>query len=162
VKYGFIRDHARHWSVTQLCWQLGVQRSAYYDWRNQPGQVIAPRELVLRRRMKALFAASRGSLGSRTMMKNLCQEGFEIGRDRTRRLMQRLNLKVRQKRKYRVTTDSNHSLPVAANVLNREFAPSAPNRAFSHGYHLSVDSAGLDLSGGGDGSVFPTGHRLVH
>src|SRR5680860_847219 len=108
--------------------------------------------------MKALFAASRGSLGSRTMMKNLCQEGFEIGRDRTRRL----NLKVRQKRKYRVTTDSNHSLPVAANVLNREFAPSAPNRAFSHGYHLSVDSAGLDLSGGGDGSVFPTGHRLVH
>ncbi|MBA2491346.1 MAG: transposase [Gammaproteobacteria bacterium] len=92
------------------------------------------------------------------MMKNLCQEGFAIGRDRTRRLMKRLNLKVRQKRKYRVTTDSNHSLPVAANVLNREFAPSAPNRAFSYGYHLSVDSAGLDLSGGGDGSVFPTGH----
>lgn len=131
MKYGFIREHARHWPVTQLCWQLGVQRSAYYDWRNQPGQVISPRELVLRRRVKALFAASRGSLGSRTMMKNLRQEGFEIGRDRTRRLMKRLNLKVRQKRKYRVTMDSNHSLPVAANVLNRAFAPAAPNRAWA-------------------------------
>ena len=73
--------------VKLLCRQLGVQRSAYYDWRAQPGKLIAPEELALRRRMKELFAASRGSLGSRMMMKNLRQEGFEIGRDKTRRLM---------------------------------------------------------------------------
>ena len=78
--------------------------------------------------MKALFVASRGSLGSRTMRKNLNQEGFEIGRERTRRLMKSLGLKVRQKRKYKVTTDSNHKLPVAQNILNRDFSPSAPNR----------------------------------
>jgi len=80
--------------------------------------------------MKELFAASRGSLGSRMMKQNLRQEGFEIGRDKTRRLMKSLKLKVKQKRKYKVTTDSNHKLPVAENVLNRNFSPAAPNQAW--------------------------------
>jgi putative transposase len=122
VKYGFIRNHAGRWPVVHLCRLLGVQRSAYYDWRDRPGKVIPPQELALRRRMKALFRASRDSLGSRTMMKNLREEDFVIGRDRTRRLMKALNLKVKQKRKYKATTDSKHNLPVAENVLNRQFA----------------------------------------
>ena len=64
------------------------------------------------------------------MMKNLHKEDFEIGRNRTRRLMKRLNLKVRQKRKYKVTTDSKHNLRVAKNVLNYESSPSASNQAW--------------------------------
>ena len=113
-----------------LCRMLGVQRSAYYDWIARPDKVIAPEELALRRRMQELFTASRGSLGSRMMKQNLRQEGFEIGRDKTRRLMKSLKLKVKQKRKYKVTTDSNHTLPVADNVLNRDFSPAAPNQAW--------------------------------
>ena len=131
MKYGFIRDQEGSWPVVHLCRLLEVQRSAYYDWRDRPGKVIPPEELALRRRMKELFVASRGSLGSRTMMKNLNQEGFKIGRERTRRLMKQLQLKVRQKRKYKVTTDSKHQLPVAENVLNREFSPSAPNQVWA-------------------------------
>ena len=130
MKYAFIRDQANDFPVQLLCRQLGVQRSAYYDWRSQPCKIIASEELALRRRMKELFAVSRGSLGSRMMMQNLRREGFEIGRDKTRRLMKSLTLKVKQKRKYKVTTDSNHKLPVAGNVLNRDFSPSAPNQAW--------------------------------
>ena len=130
MKYGFIRDHANDYPVKLLCRMLSVQRSAYYEWRAGPCKVIGPEELALRRRMKELFAASRDSLGSRTMMNNLREEGFDIGRDRTRRLMKALQLKVKQKRKYKVTTDSKHKLPVARNVLNRDFSPSAPNRAW--------------------------------
>ena len=60
------------------------------------------------------------------MMKNLRQDmGFDIGRGKTRRLMKSLQLKVKQKRKFKVTTDSNHKLPVATNVLNRDFSSSA-------------------------------------
>jgi len=84
VKYGFIRNHAGDYPVNMLCWLLKVQRSAYYDWRAQPCKVVPQKELALRRCMKELFTASRGSLGSRTMMANLHKEGFEIGRDRTR------------------------------------------------------------------------------
>jgi len=130
MKYGFIRAQAGQYPVNMLCRGLKVQRSAYYEWRARPGKVIAPAELTLRRRMQALFAAARGSLGSRTMMNNLREEGFEIGRDRTRRLMKTLKLNVRQKRKYRATTDSNHALPVAENVLNREFCPQVPNQVW--------------------------------
>jgi putative transposase len=130
VKYGFIRDHTSEYPVTLLCHMLSVQRSAYYNWKAQPCKVIPPEELVLRRRMKALFVASRDSLGSRMMMNNLRDEGFEIGRGKTRRLMKVLQLKVKQKRKFKVTTDSKHNFPVARNVLNRDFSPSAPNQAW--------------------------------
>ena len=130
MKYAFIRDHACRWPVLHLCRLLGVQRSAYYDWRDRPGQVIPAEELALRRRMKALFKASRDSLGSRTMARKLREEGFEIGRDRTRRLMKALSLEVRAKRKYKATTDSKHQLPVAENVLNRQFNPTRPNQAW--------------------------------
>ena len=87
MKYGFIREQANDYPVNMLCRLLSVQRSSYYDWQGRPGKVIPPEALALRRRMKALFAASRDSLGSRTMAKNLRQEGFEIGRDKARRLM---------------------------------------------------------------------------
>ena len=77
MKYAFIRRHAGLYLVTMLC-RVGVQRSAYYAWRGQPSVVIEPQELALRGRMKALFAASRGSLGSRMLMNNLNQEGLHI------------------------------------------------------------------------------------
>ena len=94
-------------------WFISV---TYCDWRDKPCKVIPPEELALRRRMKALFRASRDSLGSRTLAENLREEGFKIGRNRTSRLMKVLDLKVKQKRKYKVTTDSKHQLPVAENV----------------------------------------------
>ena len=130
MKYGFIRAHAGHWPVVHQCRLLGVPRSGYYDWRDQPARVIPPQELALRRRMKELFRASRDSLGSRPLMKNLREEGFAIGRGRTRRLMKVLDLKVKRKRKYKATTDSKHNLPVAENVLNRQFAPQGPNQVW--------------------------------
>ena len=130
MKYEFVKEQASDFPVKILCRMLDVQRSGYYEWRDRPCPVIAPEELVLRRRMKELFTASRGSLGSRMMMRNLRDEGFEIGRERVRRLMKRLNLQVKAKRKYKVTTDSKHAFPVAANVLNRAFAPPAPNKVW--------------------------------
>ncbi len=130
MKYGFIRDQAGDYPVNMLCHLLGVPRSAYYDWRDRPGKVVPPEELALRRRMRALFVASRDSLGSRMMMKNLRAEGFIIGRERVRQLMQVLNLRVKTKRKYKVTTDSKHRFPVADNVLNRQFSPPGPNQAW--------------------------------
>ena len=63
MKYGFIREQSNRYPVKLLCHMLEVQRSAYYDWRAQPGKVIVPQELSLRRRMKQLFVASRDKIG---------------------------------------------------------------------------------------------------
>ena len=130
MKYAFIQRQSTRYPVTMLCRVMGVKRSPYYDWRARGGKVIPPEELALRRRMKALFADSRQSLGSRTMSKKLREEGFEVGRYRVRRLMKKLGLVVKPKRRYKATTDSKHQLPVAENVLNRGFSPEAPNQAW--------------------------------
>jgi putative transposase len=130
VKYAFICKQSAQYPVTLLCRVMGVNRSPYYDWKGRDPDIIPPEELALRRRMKALFAASRESLGSRTLMENLQAEGFTIGRDKVRRLMKILKLTVKQKRKYKITTHSKHRFPVAHNVLNRQFSPQAPNQAW--------------------------------
>lgn len=131
MKYGFVQTHSHTYPVTLSCRILGLQRSGYYDWKCCPDKVIPSAELALRRRMKALFAASRDSLGSRTLSQQLRKEGFAIGRERTRRLMKALHLKVRQKRRFKVTTDSQHHLPVAENVLKRQFNPSGANQVWA-------------------------------
>ena len=109
---------------------MQVHRGSYYDWKRKDAPIIPPEELALRRRMKALFKASRQSLGSRRLVKQLREEGFDIGRYRVRKLMKRLGLKVKQKRRYKITTDSKHHYPVAKNVLNRAFNPAAINRVW--------------------------------
>ena len=63
-------------------------------------------------------------------MENLCKKGFTIGRERTRNLMKSLDLKVKHKRKFKITTDSKHKFSVAENILDRQFNPKGPNQAW--------------------------------
>ena len=72
------------WFISAVCWECSA--APITTGEISPARFSAE-ELALRRRMKELFRASRDSLGSRTLMKNLHEEGFKIGRYRTRRLM---------------------------------------------------------------------------
>ena len=117
--------------MNMLCRAMGVSRSAYYDWRKKPATVITAEELHLYRRAKALFKASRESLGSRELSKKLREEGFQTGRYRTRTIMRKLNLKVTQRVAYKVTTKRKHSDNVADNLLNQNFNPVALNEVWA-------------------------------
>lgn len=110
---------------------MGVSKSAYYEWQARPAVLITCEELHLYRRMKALFETSRGSLGSREMMKKLRKEGIKIGRYRVRRLMKKLSLTVLQRVAYRITTKRKHSDAVADNLLNLHFNPVGPNQVWA-------------------------------
>ncbi len=79
---------------------------------------------------REIFAQSGDSYGSRRMAKALRSKGYSIGRYQAKTLMQRLGLRVRVVKKFKVTTNSKHKLPVAANLLNREFSVSAPDRVY--------------------------------
>lgn len=102
---------------------MRVSCSAYYEWKKRPAKLITAQELHLYRRAKALFKVSRNSLGSRELSKKLREEGFTIGRYATRTLMRKLNLTVRQRVKYKVTTKRKPSDSVAVNLLNQQFNP---------------------------------------
>ncbi|WP_140414268.1 IS3 family transposase, partial [Bathymodiolus platifrons methanotrophic gill symbiont] len=88
--------------MNQLCRIMQVSPSAYYAWLKRPAKLITGEELHLHRRAKALFIESRESLGSRQLMNALRTEGFQIGRYKTRSLMRRLKLTVKQRVPYKV------------------------------------------------------------
>jgi len=82
--------------------------------------------------------ASHQSYGSRRLVTAMANAGLRIGRYKVRRLMRQAVLKPVWKRKFVHTADSKHGLPVAANVLNRQFNPAAPNLA----YHFVISLIG--------------------
>ena len=110
---------------------VGVSQSGYYAWVKRSATLISADELNLYRRAKTLFNASRQSLGSRELMKKLREEGFNIGRHRTKTLMRKLGLKVTQRLAYKVTTKRKHSDRVADNLLNQNFNPVGPNQVWA-------------------------------
>ncbi len=125
MRHRFVYQQSQVYPVIVLCSVKQVIRSAYYVWLKRPAKLITADEQHLYRRMKALFVASRDSLGSGELSKKLREEGFVIGRYRTRTLMRKFHLKVQQRVKYKVTTKRKHSDAVADNLLNQNFNPVA-------------------------------------
>lgn len=114
-------------SISHACRLLQVSRSGYYAHRRtKPGA----KRLQEQTHVKAAFTASGASYGSRRVMHALRQQGLHIGRYRVRALMREAGLRTSWKRKFVSTTDSRHTLPVAENVLDRQFDVGEPNRAW--------------------------------
>jgi putative transposase len=109
---------------------MEVNRSGYYKYlQRKPNQkdMLEKRLLV---EVKALTKESQNSYGSRMMAKNLQAKGYWVGRYAARTLMRKAGIECKQRRRYRITTQSKHDFVVAKNVLNREFSVSAPNRVW--------------------------------
>lgn len=115
--------------VTVLCAVMRVSRSGFYDYLNRDTSENnkGSGEAALINRIKEIFAEYRASCGSRRMVKHLLNEGYQIGRYKVRRIMRQLGLIAKTPTRFKLTTDSKHSLPVAANVLDRKFDVESPN-----------------------------------
>lgn len=109
---------------------MRVSRSAYYDWQSADHGPDTE-EIRVKNKIQQLFEMSRKTYGSRRLTKALNDEGYDIGRFKVRRLMEQLKLEVRYPKRFRVTTDSNHSMAVAPNALNRQFNPTSPNQVWT-------------------------------
>lgn len=114
-----------------LCSVMKVSRSAYYSFLRQGAVIITAKELRLYRLTRKLFNDSRASLGSRQLAKQLRKEGFNVGRYKVIRLMKKLNLRVKQRVSYKITTKRKHSDAVADNVLQQQFNPPCANMAWA-------------------------------
>ncbi|WP_440866108.1 IS3 family transposase [Symbiopectobacterium purcellii] len=109
---------------------MRVTASAWYAWRKKPAEPLQ-KDVEVRVRLKALFAASRQGAGSRTLVKRLRGEGIIISRWRVRKLMQEEGLVCRQRRTYKVTTKPRPGAEVAPNLLNQNFNPPGPNQVWA-------------------------------
>lgn len=131
MKYHFIDRHRQSYPVRLLCRVMNVGESAFYAWNARPAKIITTGELHLYRRAKALFKASRGSLGSLELAKNLNREGLQVTRHRVRMVMHQLGLKATQRVAYKVAAKRKHNDRVAVNLLNQQFNPLEPNQAWA-------------------------------
>jgi transposase InsO family protein len=117
-----------HFPVEAMSRILKVSRSGFYAWLRRAPSRRQREDERLKVAIKAAHQRSRETYGVRRLQPELAADGFPAGRDRIDRLRKSLGLRCRQKRKFKATTNSNHSLPVADNLLNQTFTPSAPNQ----------------------------------
>ena len=111
---------------------MQVSRSSFYQYQNHCcAREKEPLQTPLEARIKVVFEQSKATYGSRRMREKLRSEGHRIGRYRVRSLMRKLGLKVKKTKRYKVTTDSRHSFPVAPNLLDRQFEVGAPNTVWT-------------------------------
>lgn len=105
-----------------MCQCMKVSRNAYYSWLRSNGSESIPTSVqLLERKIKTIFEKSRKIYGSRRIQKKLEREGLIYSRSYIALLMKRMGLKSILRRKYVVTTDSDHSFKTADNVLDRNF-----------------------------------------
>ena len=113
--------------MNALCRVLGVSRSGFYNWCYRARKKRSKEDNKLIVLVRQLHREADATYGTRRMAKALSAHGISCGRCRARTLMRLAEVRVKSKKKFRVTTDSNHNLPVAPNLLNRQFNVSKPN-----------------------------------
>lgn len=114
-----------------MCKILKVDRSSYYHWINN-GSKLEKIDKDLCNLVGVVFFNSRRTYGTRRIKSNLLQNyGFIVSRRRITKVMKYLNISVKMKRRYKInTTDSNHDLPIAKNLINRDFYASYANEKY--------------------------------
>ena len=130
MRFAFIEAQKAEFPITQMCTVLQVSCSGFYAWRSRP---MAPRHQQDQRlgvEVAAIHAEKRCRYGSPRIHRELRDKGHCTSRKRVARLMVEQGLRARHKRRFRTTTDSRHGLPVADNVLRRDFTVAQPNLAW--------------------------------
>ena len=131
MKFQFIDAAKESFPVTRLCQVVEVSQSGYFAWRSRPASPRQREDLVLLAHIRSAFTRSHETYGSPRMTRELQDEGLTVGRRRTARLMRENGLKARQKRRFKRTTDSHHSFPVAPNLLEQDFSAEGPNEKWA-------------------------------
>ena len=135
MKYAFIERNRHHWPISVLCEVLEVSPSGFHQRRQRAERDRPHRSRVsndaLLAHIKAIHTQVKGEYGWPRMWKELLARGVRVGKERVRKLMAQHGVRARHKRKYIATTNSNHGLPVAPNLLERNFTATAPNQVWT-------------------------------
>ena len=131
MRFRLIEDYRDVWPVRVMCDALSVSPSGFYAWRSRPesSRKIANRELLAD--IRRVHGQHRERYGAPRIHAELRAEGHTVSRKRVARVMRRHGIRARPSRRFRVcTTDSNHSLPVAENLLDQNFVADRPDQVW--------------------------------
>ena len=131
MRYRFIDKQKKAWPVTLMCGVLGVSRSGYYDWTKRGLSQHVRSNTDLDRRICESFAEHRQRYGAPRIAEALHDKGIRCSQNRIARRMRALGLKAIQAKKFKVTTDSKHSKPIAPDLIKQDFHATAPNQKWT-------------------------------
>ena len=134
MKYAFIQRNRRVWPISVQCRVLRVSVSGYHEHLGRRRDIVRRRHLsdeALLAHIRAVYAENRGAYGWPRIWRQLRAQGIGVGKQRVQRLMQQHGIRARGKRRFRIaTTDSRHGLPIAPNLLDRNFTVATPNQVW--------------------------------
>jgi putative transposase len=131
MKFRFIAAQKAKLTVERACELMDVSPSGYYAACERPVSRRARQDMTLLAHIRSAFTQSNETYGSPRMVHELREAGFDVGRRRVARLMREDGLQARIKRRFKCTTDSAHSHPIAHNHLDRAFSPTKQNTAWA-------------------------------
>lgn len=127
MKFAFIAEKAEL-GVARLCRALGVSKAGFYAWKHRSPSAHAVRDKVLKVHIHEVHQRGRSVYGSPRVHRGLQKKQLRVSRKRVARLMREEGLVGRPRRRFKHTTDSNHTEPVAPNLLERDFTATKPNQ----------------------------------
>jgi len=127
---------------------LSVSASGYYAWQKGPLSKWAREEARLEVEIRAADKRTRQVYGAEKLQYDLAEHGIKVGICRIKRIRRKLGIRCKQKRKFKSTTDSKHTLPVAENILGQQFKVTAPNKVWvSDITYVPTDEGWLYVAG---------------
>lgn len=125
-----IKKYYPRFPVRMMCKLLLVSPSGYYDWLNREPSLREQGNAKLTLKINDIFTDERARAGAKRITKRLRAEGTSVGRHRVARIMRSHGWRAKAAKKYKATTNSNHNLPVAPNLLQQNFTASRPNEKY--------------------------------
>ncbi len=130
MKYAFISEKKVAFPIAVLCRVMAVSPSGYYASQGRRASQHARDDQELSKQIATIHHGSRRRYGSPRVHADLKASGAQVGRKRVARLMRENRLVARCRRRFRTTTDSKHSFPIAPNLLERNFTAVRPNESW--------------------------------
>jgi transposase InsO family protein len=130
VTFRFIDEHKDDWPIRVLCDALGVSPAGYYAWRDRPASARAQKQDALLVQIRAIQAEFKARYGSPRVHAELAARGHDCCVHTVAKLRRDHDIQAKTARKFRCTTDSDHDLPVAENLLDRQFDRAGANEAW--------------------------------
>jgi len=128
VRFVFIEAEKAQYPIGVLCDVLQVSRSGFYAWRRRGPSARATADERLAVEIAAVHKRTSGRYGSPRVHRELRAKGRRVSKKRVERVMRERGIRGKMKRRFRRTTDSNHTSPIAPNIVARQFEPSAQNQ----------------------------------
>ena len=130
MKYDFIKTHSGEFLVSRICQTLAVSKSGYYSWLKCPRSKRSFEDELILERIKSSHIASDKRYGSPRIYQDLVEEGITCSLNRVERLMHVNAIQAKTVKKFKATTNSAHSLPVADNIVDRNFVVEEKDRVW--------------------------------